>query len=1104
MPDERPVKILALVSAPLVAGEGGRPVSQLGKRITEVLTRELKKIRRAADLHFVVATPENLLEALRDQGPFDILHYDGHGVPGALLFEDGKGGSIKVGAARLKAMFAPEPRAPAKLAVLSACHSESMAQAFADAGVPHVIAIDAEQAVLDVAPDAFAEQFYPALFQGRSVWQAFQYGTAMVYNDAKVRRACGLGETEDADERNINEVLKFRPYPRKESEEETGRLHSAVLFESLPEGELTVSQSIGQHPPSIPARPPYFTGREEDLHAVINSVLEQPLTTVTGIGGMGKSELCRETGRWFAERGFFAGGITFVKLGAVRRAEDARLNIAGALKIDPREAETLDGLARALADDSLLILDELDEMVHQDAQATRALVEALVGHGKARILIASRSLTGVQGEKNMQLRRMPRDSALRLLIEMAEQPGADLQGQGKDLDEVMRFLDGVPRAIVQAARQMITADLAQLAADLRRSREEILNDPNIPEEELQDSDSVLVTLNSSYRRLEDTNKQAAEFFPYLALFPAGIGSDGLREVFGEEKARLIQPIVQRALVEIAPPLDYFYLPAPVRSYAERKLPARAMDEIATKALRYLYGRAQEYDGAITSGEIEAGVALFSNEFPNLEPFLAWGYDREAPNTDPPECLSGRITSSFKNFFLFADPSGKQRWRYEKALRAAQRVGDRQAEADTRKAIGDVQRFRQENDEALASYTQALALYRAVGERLGEANTLQAIGDVQRFRAENDEALASYTQALALYRAVGERLGEANTRKAIGDVQRFRNENDEALASYTQALALSRAVGERLGEANTRKAIGDIQKFRNENDEALASYTQALALYRAVGERLGEANTRVAIGDVQRFRKENDEALASYTQALELFRAVGERLGEARALHSIGDVQDFRNETDEALASYTQALELFRAVGNRLGEANTLRAIGHVQKLRQENDEALASYTQALALYRAVGDRLGEANTSMAIGDFRQALGEGEAAFGQYQQALGIYGEVGDQVGQAHVLLRLGRMLLPTKGEDKGIEHLKAARSIYEAVDDQSGLANVGLALASHSAAKGDMQAAIDHLQPVADFCKRINHPFGDQHQAQIDEWRRQLEAGGQGASTGDG
>ena len=1061
MPNARPVKILALLSAPLVAGEGGRPVSQLGNRLTAVLTRGLKKIRRAADLHVVVATPENLLTALRDQGPFDILHYYGQGVPGALLFEDGKGGSIKVDAARLKAMLAPEPMAPAKLAVLSACHSESMAQAFADAGVPHVIAIDGEPTVLDVAPDAFADQFYPALFQGRSVWRAFQYGTAMVYNDAAVRRACGLGEAKDADERNIEEVLKFRPYPRKESEEETEALHAAVLFENVPEGELTVRHSIGQHPESIPARPSYFTGRETDLRAVINSVLDQPLTAVTGIGGMGKSELCREAGRWFAERGLFGGGITFVKLGAVHRAEEARLNIAGALEIDPREAETPEGLARALADDSLLILDELDEMVHQDGSDTRALVEALVGHGRARILIASRYLTGVQGGKNMQLRRMPRDSALRLFVEMAEQPGADLRAQRSDLAEVMRFLDGVPRAIMQAARQMITADLGQLAADLRRSHEEILNDPNISAEELQDSDSVLVTLNSSYRRLEEINKQAAEFFPYLALFPAGIGSEGLREVFGDERARLIQPIVQRALVEIAP-LGYFYLPAPVRSYAERKLPSGAMDQIAIRALRYLHGRAQEYNEAIESGQIEVGVALFSNEFPNLEPFLAWGYDHEASNTDPPECLSGRITSLFANFFVLADPSGilgtgfgeqtRESWRYEKALQAAQRVGDHQA----------------------------------------EANILQAIGHDQRSRNENDEALASYTKALQLFRALGDRLGESNTLRAIGDVQQFRNDNDEALASYTQALELFHAVGDRLGEANTRQAIGDVQQFRQENDEALASYVQALELFRALGARLGEANTLQAIGDVQQFRQENDEALASYTKALELFRALGARLGEANTLRAIGDVQKFRQENDEALASYTQTLELFRAVGDRLGEANTRQAIGDVQKFRQENDAALASYTQALELHRAVGDRLGEANTRKAMGDVQLARGEGRTAFDDYQQALNIYEEVDGRLGQANVLRELGRMLLATRGEEEGLDLLTAARSIYESIGDQSGLANVGIILASHSTAKGDVQATIDHLQPVADFGKRINHPVGDQYQAQIDEWRRQL------------
>jgi hypothetical protein len=68
---------------------------------------------------------------------------------------------------------------------------------------------------------------------------------------------------------------------------------------------------------------------------------------------------------------------------------------------------------------------------------------------------------------------------------------------------------------------------------------------------------------------------------------------------------------------------------------------------------------------------------------------------------------------------------------------------------------------------------AVAAARRVGEPWDQANTLKAIGDVQNFRDERNAALDSYRQALELFRAVGSRLGEANTLKAIGDVQNFR-------------------------------------------------------------------------------------------------------------------------------------------------------------------------------------------------------------------------------------------------------------------------------------------------------------------------------------------
>jgi tetratricopeptide (TPR) repeat protein len=121
--------------------------------------------------------------------------------------------------------------------------------------------------------------------------------------------------------------------------------------------------------------------------------------------------------------------------------------------------------------------------------------------------------------------------------------------------------------------------------------------------------------------------------------------------------------------------------------------------------------------------------------------------------------------------------------------------------------GQWHRWRYENEAALDSYRQALDLFRAVGDRLGEANTLKAIGDVQRFKDENEAALDSYRQALDLFRAIGSRLGEANTLQAIGFMKLDAGDGAAGSNALNEALALYRQVGDRVGQANTYWGLG---------------------------------------------------------------------------------------------------------------------------------------------------------------------------------------------------------------------------------------------------------------------------------------------------------
>ena len=102
--------------------------------------------------------------------------------------------------------------------------------------------------------------------------------------------------------------------------------------------------------------------------------------------------------------------------------------------------------------------------------------------------------------------------------------------------------------------------------------------------------------------------------------------------------------------------------------------------------------------------------------------------------------------------------------------------------------------------ALASYEQALGLFRQVGSKLGEANVRKAMGDVQQFRDEREAALASYEQALGLFRQVGDRLGEANVRKAMGNQAAEQEDYEQALQLHNIAYQLYQQIEDGYSQA----------------------------------------------------------------------------------------------------------------------------------------------------------------------------------------------------------------------------------------------------------------------------------------------------------------
>jgi hypothetical protein len=177
-PVEPPLRILVAVAQPL----GTAPLSS--EEETAVIKRGFRDLEQAGLAVVEVAThvTPDLLHRKLQASPFEVLHFVGHGEhderthQGFLLFEDERGRQQRVGADVVRQILGHRG---IRLVFLNACETgtggradfnKGVAQALVAAGVPAVVAN--QYKVLDPSATVFAQHFYWALAQGRSLGDA--------------------------------------------------------------------------------------------------------------------------------------------------------------------------------------------------------------------------------------------------------------------------------------------------------------------------------------------------------------------------------------------------------------------------------------------------------------------------------------------------------------------------------------------------------------------------------------------------------------------------------------------------------------------------------------------------------------------------------------------------------------------------------------------------------------------------------------------------------------------------------------------------------------------------------------------------------------------
>jgi DNA-binding SARP family transcriptional activator/transcriptional regulator with XRE-family HTH domain len=652
-----------------------------------------------------------------------------------------------------------------------------------------------------------------------------------------------------------------------------------------------------------------FTGRDlalERVHARVRGRRRGStavvITATVGKAGVGKTTLAVHAAHQL--RSVFPDGQLYVNLRGVE-----------AQALDP--AEVLGGFLRALGVDGRSIPDDLDERVRLyrslladrralillDNAADAAQVRPLLPGGAGNlVLVTSRvRLVGLALAEVIDLDVLPPGQAVELLGKIV---GADrVAGELEAATTIAALCGYLPLAL-----RIVGARLAAKPHWRLRRLADRLDAQQRRLDELATGDlEVRASVALSYQGLGEAERRAfrllgllevPDFAPWMLAALLDVGTREAEDIAERlADAQLLDPIGE----DVAGQLRYRFHDL-LRLFARERLaeedtPAtrgaaleRTLQTYFATAQGWVRGlrlRPADLPGQATLAVPSDVTATLARSYRwlaaerkglvvSLEQAWREGCQRPWP----------KVTRLLADFFEVSGCWDDWERTHQVALRAAQRAGDRHAQASLLGGLGDLRRLQGRPPEAVAFCTQSNAIFSQLHDPQGEIDSLLGLARAYRRQDRLAEAAACFERCLGLCRGLGDRDRAAKAMLFFAKVRRQQGRSADALALLTACRDIFRSLGSPGYVGYTDLVLGILRHERGEYEQATDHLQQALAFARTLGDPRWQAYALLNLGVAAHGRGLHDQAHQHLEQSLAMFEQAGDRHGASRARHVI--------------------------------------------------------------------------------------------------------------------------------------------------------------------------------------------------------------------------
>ena len=809
----------------------------------------------------------------------------------------------------------------------------------------------------------------------------------------------------------------------------------------LPPGFLPPSATV---PGQLPAATPAFTGRDEELSRVL-AVLDPaagtdvvPIAAISGMAGMGKTELAKQVGHVAVARGWFPGGVIFLDMHGydpgrepvtASAAVDQALRALGVAADEiPRDPEKLDERAALYRSKLAAALGPVLVVADNARHATQ--IEPLrpgasrPGTGGHRMIVTSRDTFPHFGGELINLCTLAEPDAVALLDAALRRarPGDDRISAGRQAAASVAQMCGCLPLTLQIAAARLKKDpdqpVAEFADRLRNapSRLAALDDGHR---------GVIPVFEVSYRALEP---RAARIF---RLFTVNRGPDlstsavaVLANEDEEDVRAVLDGLADGHIIErVATVRGRWRMHDLLHDYARQVADEESSAGDADGALDRLAGYYLENAEAANLSLIWSDAK--SDRFPTVAAALGW-LEAEYPNlvaiTLHAQAVGRNRTATDLAKSLAAFLSGRGHVADLLATTEAGRVAARDLGDDSDEALmliafsGGLRTARRFEDAA-AACRQAAGICERAGDVTGKANALTALAAVLIETRSFGEALAVCECAKNLLNDSGEKgFAAALVRNNYGLALAHLDRDSEALPLFRRSVEMLREIDTALlGMALNNLGVTLLKL--DEAEEAVTTLSEAVSISRESGLLAFEVRALANLAAGLEDTGQRDDALAAIQEALTRCHVLGNRRLEAEILLHLDNIQYQMGRYQQSLAAGREAAQIYTEIGDSYQRAVALRSIGQTLRRLKRRSEAAGCFREAADCFRASMHQFRAAAAPKDVGSLLQDLGgalrdsgDHAGAATAFLQATGLLWEAGEESSSDRALDSLGNAL----------------------------------------------------------------------------------------------